>query len=240
MRLNRYLSMCGLGSRRKCEALIRAGRVEVNGNRVTELGVRVSDADHVSVDGQYVRPASQRVYVVLNKPSGVVTTARDERQRSTVLDLVQTDQRLFPVGRLDKDTEGLLLLTNDGDLAYRLTHPRFEIDKVYQVWLDRALKKTDQRRIESGVVIDGRRTSRAHLRPADGAGRKWLVTIHEGRKRQVRRMFAALGYKVLYLRREQLGPLHLGDLAAGAWRFLTLPEVAHLKRAVGLDDANPK
>ena len=238
MRLNRYLSLCGLGSRRKCEELIRAGRVEVNGRRIQELGSRVSEADEVTVDGLPVRPVQEAVYVMLNKPAGVVTTARDERQRRTVVDLVSLDQRVFPVGRLDKETEGLLLLTNDGEMAFRLTHPRFEIDKVYRVRLARPLEESARRRLERGVVLDGRKTSRAKVEPADNTGREWLVTLHEGRKRQVRRMFAALGHRVVYLRREQLGPVRLGDLPVGAWRVLTPAEVSHLKRTVDLRDGD--
>jgi pseudouridine synthase len=234
MRLNRYLALCGLGSRRHCEELILAGRVEVNGRRVRQLATKVAETDEVTVDGRPVRPAEKPIYVMLNKPAGVVTTARDERQRKTVVDLVPERQRIFPVGRLDKDTEGLLLLTNDGELAYRLTHPRFEIDKVYRVRLDRSLKPADRRRLEQGVALDGRKTSPARLQQVDDVGREWLVTIHEGRKRQIRRMFSVLGYRVVYLRREQLGPVCLGDLPVGAWRYLTAAEVSHLKRAVEL------
>lgn len=232
--MNRYLALCGLGSRRHCEELILAGRVEVNGRRVRQLATKVAETDEVTVDGRPVRPAEKPIYVMLNKPAGVVTTARDERQRKTVVDLVPERQRIFPVGRLDKDTEGLLLLTNDGELAYRLTHPRFEIDKVYRVRLDRSLKPADRRRLEQGVALDGRKTSPARLQQVDDVGREWLVTIHEGRKRQIRRMFSVLGYRVVYLRREQLGPVCLGDLPVGAWRYLTAAEVSHLKRAVEL------
>lgn len=239
MRLNRYLSLCGLGSRRKCEALIRAGRVGINGRRVQVLATQIQASDTVSVDGRVVQPADKAVYVLLNKPAGVITSVRDERQRRTVMDLVDLEERVFPVGRLDKDTEGLLLLTNDGELAYRLSHPSFEIDKVYRVQINRRLEARDKRRIEAGVVLDGRRTSTARLQSLADDGRNWLVTIHEGRKRQVRRMFAMMDYEVTYLCREQLGPLRLGNLAVGAWRLLAKDEVARLKHAVELDHGNP-
>jgi pseudouridine synthase len=227
VRLNRYLASAGLGSRRAVDELIRAGRVTVNGE-VRELGAAVGDGDLVAVDGSPVAP-QELAYLILHKPSGVVTTASDPQRRRTVLDLVQSQQRVYPVGRLDRDTTGLLLLTNDGELANRLAHPRHGVDKTYVADVEGDPSPEALRRLADGVELDDGPTARARARRLE-AGRLELV-IHEGRNRQVRRMCEAVGHPVRRLHRTAYGPLELGTLAPGLWRPLTGEEVAALRLA---------
>jgi len=240
MRLNRFLAQCGLGSRRKCEALIQAGRVAVNGSIVTSLSTTVDEAsDIVAVDGRTVTPPERFVYILLNKPTGYVTTASDELGRKTVLDLVPGDARIFPVGRLDKDTSGALLLTNDGQLAYYLTHPRFEIDKVYHAVLDRPITRQHLAKLRSGILLDDSFTAPCQVRRRGTRQEQVEIVLHEGKKRQVRRMFSALGYEVVQLIRTQFGSLGLAGLKPGEWRYLTNQEVAALKSSVSNSNEQP-
>jgi 23S rRNA pseudouridine2605 synthase len=238
MRLNRYLAQSGLGSRREVEKLITAGEVKINGQRVRELATQVDlRRDDVVVRGESVRPLRVPTYVMLNKPAGYVTTAKDEAGRRTVFDLVNQPVRVFPVGRLDQESEGLLLLTNDGELTYRLTHPRFKTPKIYRVLLNEVLRTPEAQRFRDGVVIDETHRVRGELRfPNLKDQRLCEVTIFEGRNRQVRKMFAALGYRVKALQRIQMGPLLLGKLKLGEWRHLTDKEIKILKAAVNLFD----
>jgi 23S rRNA pseudouridine2605 synthase len=236
-RLQKFLARAGVASRRHAEALILDGRVRVNGQVVTELGTKVQPGtDEVSVDGQAVQPQAARVYLLLHKPAGVVTTASDPQGRRTVLDLLPPSlqqQRLFPVGRLDLDSEGLLLLTNDGGFALHLTHPRYEQEKEYHALVQGRPTPAVLESLRRGLLLPGetRSTSPAQvrlLRAAD-ADTRWLsVTLHEGRKRQVRRMLAAVGHPVLRLIRVRVGPLRLGDLLPGQWRPLNAAEVEEL------------
>ena len=230
MRLNAYLARAGVASRRGADDLIKAGRVRVNG-QPGELGTFVGAADEVEVDG---RPVAKQVlaYRLLNKPDAVVTTARDPRGRPTVVGLVPSQPRVVPVGRLDADTTGALLLTNDGLLAHRLAHPRYEVDKVYDVEVDGDPAPDALRRLEEGVDLDDGRTSPARARRL-GPGRLEL-TIHEGRKHQVKRMCAAVGHPVQSLHRSGYAGLDVRGLAPGEWRDLTGDEVAGLRRLVGL------
>jgi 23S rRNA pseudouridine2605 synthase len=230
MRLNAYLARAGVASRRGADDLIKAGRVRVNG-RPGELGTFVGASDEVEVDG---RPVAKQVlaYRLLNKPDAVVTTARDPRGRPTVVGLVPSQPRVVPVGRLDADTTGVLLLTNDGLLAHRLAHPRYEVDKVYDVEVDGDPAPDALRRLEEGVDLDDGRTSPARARRL-GPGRLEL-TIHEGRKHQVKRMCAAVGHPVRSLHRSGYAGLDVRGLAPGEWRDLTRDEVAGLRRLVGL------
>jgi 23S rRNA pseudouridine2605 synthase len=235
MRLNKYLASCGVASRRGGDALILAGRVQLNGITVTQLATFVSPGDRVTVDGRRVEPPSRHTTVLLHKPEGVVTTVRDPGGRMTVLDLLPRRPRLFPVGRLDRDTSGALLLTDDGDLAHHVLHPRYGVDKEYVAEVegtpgDEALETLrrgvllpdDPRPTAPAVVTVERRTARtARLR----------LVVHEGRNRQVRRMLDAVGHPVLSLRRERIGPLSLGELAPGEWRVLTPQEVETLRGA---------
>lgn len=227
VRLNRYLASAGVGSRRAVDELIRGGRVTVNG-AVAELGSAVEEGDTVEVDGSAVAPEAL-VHVMLHKPAGVVTTASDPQGRRTVVELVDADVRLFPVGRLDRETTGLLLLTNDGALANHLAHPRHGIDKVYVAEVEGDPSPEALRRLAEGVELDDGRTAPASARRL-GPGRVELV-IHEGRNRQVRRMCDAVGHPVRRLRRTVYGPLTLGTLEPGAWRRLTDEEVEALRSA---------
>lgn len=234
MRLQKYLALCGVASRRKSEEIISQGRVNVNGVCVREMGVQVEEDDTVTVDGRIVTPEEEKRTILYHKIAGEVTTVSDERGRDTVLDHFRDfPVRLFPVGRLDYDSEGLLLLTNDGDLAQRLLHPREEVDKVYLARVTGDLTTASVRRLCEGVYMAGdtRRTAPANVRVIrrEAFASVALVTIHEGRNRQVRRMFESVGHKVLMLRRVQFGPIVLGDLPRGAWRDLTREEIERLR-----------
>ena len=239
-RLSRFLAHAGIASRRHAEELIAAGRVQVNGVTVATQGTRINpDTDIVLVDNKPVRTASKRVYLMLHKPIGYVSTAYDPQDRPTVLDLLPAELRalrVYPVGRLDIDTGGLLLLTNDGDFALHLTHPRYSIQKHYQALVQGCPSESSLIALRSGVTITedkGRshKTVPAQVSLLRKAGTDyWLsLTIHEGRKRQVRRMLAAVGYPVLELSRVGIGPLALGDMPVGKWRHLTNEEVKSLQ-----------
>lgn len=234
-RLHKALAQAGVASRRASEELIKQGRVAVNGQVVRELGTKVGPNDVITVDGKPLKPQARKVYIMLNKPRGIVSTAADELGRPTVIDLVHADERVFPVGRLDADSEGLLLLTNDGDLANRLTHPRYGLEKEYHVLVDRDLSDGDIQQLSHGVLLDGKKTAPATVeRLRRGPEGVWFrFVIHEGRKRQIRRMVESLGREVLRLTRVRVGPLNLGSLPSGKFRRLTRDEVAALSRASG-------
>ncbi len=235
VRLQKYIAMCGVTSRRKAEELITDGRVRVDGKKVTELGTKVEiGASRVEVDGRAVRLPKKMYYIMLNKPAGYVSTVSDQFDRPTVTDLVsgEVSARLFPVGRLDYDTEGLLLLTNDGEFAQRVAHPKFNMNKTYVATISGGLTPAAVRRLRAGVRLDdGFVTSPAEVELLDGEKGKSTVqiTIHEGKNRQVRRMFEAVGCRVEYLRRISVGILELGNLPLGRWRYLTAHEVNYLK-----------
>ena len=228
-RLQKVLARAGLGSRRSCEELIAEGRVQVNGD-VAELGRRVDvTVDQVAVDGVRIGVAPGLVHYLLNKPAGVVTTAEDPQGRPTVVSLVPDEPRVFPVGRLDLDTEGLLVLTNDGELAHRLTHPSFGVDKEYLAHVEGHPTRAGLRRLREGVELEDGMTAPAQVaQVADGLLR---LTIHEGRNRQVRRMCEAVGLPVVRLVRTRIGPVTDRRLAPGSWRSLTGDEVRALERA---------
>ncbi len=239
-RLQKLLARAGLGSRRACEELLRQGRVTVNGE-VARLGQSADPAtDLIAVDGRPLAARAQPRYVVLHKPAGVVCTVHDPQGRATVLDLVQAPGRLYPVGRLDYDSEGLLLLTDDGELAYRLTHPRYEVEKEYHVLVQGRPDAVALRRWRQGRVLAGERPAPARVEELRPEGDDtWLrVVIHEGRKRQVRLTAEALGHPVRRLVRVRLDGLRLGNLAAGQWRALSAAEVETLRHAVGLGEAD--
>jgi 23S rRNA pseudouridine2605 synthase len=236
LRLNKFLSSAGVASRRKADELILAGSVSINGQIVTTLGAKVDPSkDKVFVSGKQVVTGSGHLYILLNKPKDCITTTRDEKGRRTVLDLVRVKERIYPVGRLDRNTTGALILTNDGELAHRLMHPRFEIKKAYEVELDRPLSSEALGKLRSGVRIEGERTSPADVFLRPRSNRKIVgVIIHEGRNRQVRKMFEACGYDVRKLHRVADGPLTVEGLSRGEWRFLTKREVASLRELVRL------
>jgi len=225
VRLNKYIASCGAASRRGADTLVEVGKVTVNGCVVKTHGMDIDvHKDTVCVDGVILRPEQKKVYIMLNKPAGVLSTCRDDRGRKTVLDIVHdVDERLFPVGRLDYDTEGMLLLTNDGDFAYQCTHPKHEQDKTYYAEVNGELTSTALSTLEQGVIIDGRITSKAKIKVLNKSGNqtKLQITIHEGRNRQVRKMFEAVGCHVSYLKRTAIGNLTIGNLALGQWRYLT-------------------
>jgi 23S rRNA pseudouridine2605 synthase len=233
-RLQKVLAQAGLGSRRVCEVLIDEGRVEVNGE-VARLGRRVDpEHDRVTVDGVLIPVRSGLVYYLLNKPAKVVTTASDPEGRPTVVDLVPAEPRVFPVGRLDWDTEGLLLLTNDGDLAHGLTHPSRGVPKTYLAEVSGVPSRGALRRLREGVDLDDGRTApaKARLAQTTPTGSALEIVIHEGRNRQVRRMCEAIGHPVRRLVRTRFGPLHENRLAPGQWRPLTQAEIRALYAAV--------
>ncbi len=231
MRVQKFLSMAGVCSRRKGEELISAGRVSVNGKTVDQPGMQIDpEKDRVAVDGRPVRTRQKRVYIMLNKPAGYITS-RSQRGRKIVFDLVEVDERLNPVGRLDKDSTGLLLLTNDGALHHRLIHPSFDHEKEYAVETadpieDRALEK-----FEKGLIVDGQKTRPARVVRMDA--RNFRIVLQEGRKRQIRRMVESVGGRVAALHRIRMGTLLLGDLKKGQWRHLTEKEVKALRAACG-------
>ncbi|MCC6314998.1 MAG: rRNA pseudouridine synthase [Thermomicrobiales bacterium] len=235
-RLQRILAARGVASRRKAEALIVAGRVSVSGQVVTELGTRVDPQADIRVDGQRLRPQRSR-YLLLNKPQGVITTTSDERGRQTVMGLVHERERLYPVGRLDRDTEGLLLLTNDGDVANRVMHPRYGLAKEYNILTPRRPSEAAMRMVRSGIVIDDRKVVPDEFRilreTRDGV--LLTITVHEGIHHVVRRLMEAVEIPVTRLRRIRIGPLALGVIPMGAYRDLTAGELTSLLEALGLD-----
>jgi pseudouridine synthase len=238
MRLQKILSQAGIASRRAAERLIAAGRVTVNGRTMTEMGSKADPRhDDVRVDGRRLKSAEKRRYLLLNKPIGVVTTRSDPQRRTTVMDLLTgIREYVYPVGRLDYDTEGLLLLTNDGDLAARLTHPRHGLERTYEARVAGIPDPEALDRLRQGVPLDGRRTRPAEVlllnagrRDAEGVLR---LTIREGRNRQVRRMLEAVGHPVRSLKRTRIGPISDRRLGPGEWRELTSDEVRRLAEAV--------
>jgi 23S rRNA pseudouridine2605 synthase len=227
VRLAKYLASAGIASRRASEEIVRSGRVTLNGDPVTDPARDVSAADAVVVDGQPVQAAPTRVVYAVNKPAGVVSTARDPQRRPTVVSLVPAGVRLYPVGRLDVDTTGLILLTNDGELAYRLTHPSYEVEKTYRAQVaNPPLSKAALERLRSGIRLEDGVTAPARVKRL--AADTLELTIHEGRKRQVRRMCKAVGHPVQRLERVRFGPLELGELKPGRYRRLTAVELAAL------------
>ena len=233
MRLQKYLALSGVASRRASEKLISEGHVAVNGHVITEMGVQVDEtADQITVDGKLIHLEEEKHYLAYYKPVGEVTTVSDPEGRATVMDKFRDyPVRLYPVGRLDFDSEGLLLLTNDGDMMNSLLHPSHEVDKTYLAKVSNRVEEESIRRLRAGVLLDGRLTSPAHVRVVryEAFDTVLLVTIHEGRYRQVRRMFEAAGHQVVQLKRVGFGPIQLGDLPRGTWRQLTPNEIRKLK-----------
>ena len=231
MRLQKILAQAGVCSRRQGEQYILAGKVVVDGKVIKQLGAKADpDKNRIVFKGKFLQ-IQQKVYFLLNKPKGYVCTASqaDPQAKLKVVDLIKgVKERLFTIGRLDKDTEGLIILTNDGDFAQRLMHPSFKVEKTYQVVLDKEFTDKDKRRLFGGVILDGKKTSPAKVRKLTKSGRRLLITIHEGRKRQVRRMFACLGYQVKHLLRIRYGSLSIGNLKPGRYRLMTRAEIRML------------
>lgn len=235
-RLQKFLSRAGIASRRGAEKLITDGRVRVNGNTVTELGTKIDPLrDKIVFDGRQIRLNTKKVYYILNKPRGYISSVKDDRGRKTVVDIItDTEERIFPIGRLDYQTEGLLLLTNDGDFMNKLLHPKYEIEKTYVAKIEGLITKEDMFRLADGVELEDGKTAPAdvYLDSYDKSAKRSIVeiTIHEGRNRQVRRMFKALGYEVKSLKRIAFAGLTLRGLKRGEYRELTEAEMRRLKR----------
>ena len=236
-RLQKYLANAGVASRRKCEEYILCGRVQVNGKVITELGTKVKDLDEVKFDGKIVRKDEEKIYILLNKPIGYVTTAKDQFDRDTVLDLVNVNKRIVPVGRLDMYTSGALILTNDGEFVNKLTHPKNEINKTYNVTVIGKVLKEDVLKLEQGVEIDnGYITKPAKVKILKIDEEKNVsriqITIHEGKNRQVRKMCEAINKKVLALHRSKIGNLDVKNLKIGQWRYLSENEIKNFKKEI--------
>lgn len=232
MRINKYLADCGVASRRKCDELIAQGKVKVNGKVVKELGLDIKPTDTVMFENRTVRPTIKRVYYKLHKPKGYVTTASDEKGRKTVLELMRNVQvRVYPIGRLDYDTEGLLILTNDGDITNILTHPKNEVKKTYVASIEGEITNDDVKKISKGVDIGGYVTQPCSvlIRDKDDKFTKVEITISEGKNHQVKKMFEAVGKNVAFLKRVSIGEIKLGGLARGEYKALTTKEIAYLK-----------
>lgn len=232
MRINKYIAQAGIASRRKADQLIESGNVKINGAVMREPGYDVKEGDKVVVNGRLIEKKQKLIYVLVNKPMGMVTTASDDKDRATVMDIVNDiDERLFPVGRLDYNTTGALIMTNDGDLTYRVTHPKHELGKTYRVLVKGVLSDERARKLRNGVDIGGYVTGKAKVKIIKGGAGSTVVeiTIHEGKNRQVRKMFAAVGNPVQELERIAIGEIRLGHLRLGHYRKLTREEIEYLK-----------
>lgn len=238
IRINRYLSMCGVASRRKADEMVLEGKVEINHKVVHDLGIKIDpQRDRVCINGRQIMQVHDFVYLVMNKPKDTITTMSDERGRTTVMSLLHSKHRVYPVGRLDRNTTGVLLFTNDGEFANRLMHPKFEVKKSYLVTCQTAVKPEHVERLRKGLQIEGEKTAPAEVYVMPhGKGREIGIIIHEGRNRQVRKMFETLGYVVKKLDRVAYGPVTKEGLARGATRSLTRPEVRKLKELTGMPD----
>ncbi|NMB33991.1 MAG: rRNA pseudouridine synthase [Clostridium sp.] len=228
MRLQKYIAKCGVTSRRKAEELIAQGRVSVNGSIVKQMGAKVGKKDCVKIDDNVIQREENKIYIALNKPIGYISSVKDQFGRPTVLDLVDDlKERIFPVGRLDYNSSGLIFLTNDGNFANNLTHPRYKVSKTYQVVLDGTPKPNDIQRFRQGLRIDDTLTMPAQFKILDTKGRRATaeITLCEGKNRQVRRMCDVIGCPVISLKRVSIGSVYLGDMEEGKWRILTEKEV---------------
>ncbi|MBI4599306.1 rRNA pseudouridine synthase [Candidatus Uhrbacteria bacterium] len=241
IRINKFLADKGIASRRAIDAMIADGRITVNGGRLEKPGYLVQKGDRITIDGKAVSAEQKKeyVYILLNKPAGCITTSKDTHGRKTVLDYVKIRKRIFPIGRLDKDTTGVLPLTNDGDLANALMHPRHEVEKVYRAYVNKPFSAADKKRFESGIMLDNRsarggsalggKTAPCTTRFFRNNRRDVIITIHEGRNRQIHRMFNALGVTVERLDRMSYAGLTVGRLKQGEWRHLSPQEIKHIK-----------
>ncbi|MDP4133535.1 MAG: pseudouridine synthase [Bacillota bacterium] len=233
MRLQKFMATCGTSSRRKAEDIIKAGRVTVNGDIIKDMGIIVNEeADIVLVDGTKISIEQKKRYIILNKPRGYITSAEDQFGRSTVMDLVEDiPERIYPIGRLDYDTEGLLLLTNDGDFACSIAHPKNNINKVYIAKVIGDINEKNVEKLKKGVIIDGRKTASAKVSVLniDGKTSEIKIVIHEGRNRQVRKMFEAVGCRVTDLKRVAVGKFNIGSLQLGKWREFTKAELKYIE-----------
>ena len=230
-RLQKYMARCGVASRRKCEEIILSGRVLVNGIKITELGTKISPGnDIIEIDGKKILPEEEKVYIILNKPEGYITSVSDEKGRKTVLELINVNERIFPIGRLDYNTSGLLLLTNDGEIYNKVIHPRVEVKKTYIAKVNGVFTESEMKKFRSGVDIGDYITAPANIKMLSSNKNtcKVEIKIHEGKNRQIRRMCDKFNHKVLELKRVKLGKLTLNSLKKGEWRYLTKEEIEYL------------
>jgi len=233
VRLQKYLADCGIASRRKSEELISQGKVKVNGKIVNELGVKINtDRDKVEFNGQFVKATKKKIYILLNKPEGYISASKDQFDNESVLKLINLKERLFPVGRLDKDTTGALILTNDGDFSYRLSHPKHEVNKTYIAEVKGVPTADEMKLFMKGIIIDGKKTYPAKIRILKETKKNSIVEIiiHEGRNRQVKKMCKEIGHEVISLQRYAIDSITVDKLAVGKWRYLTDKEIEKLKR----------
>lgn len=231
-RLQKYMAGCGLASRRKCEEIIAEGRVKVNGVVNREMGYKIDPLiDKVMVDNKLINTEGKKVYIILNKPVGIVSTVKDEKDRQTIMDLVKVQERVYPIGRLDYDSSGLIIMTNDGEIYNKIIHPRVEINKVYMAILDGTPNTEEIYRFSNGIKIDDYITSNAEIEVVKKY--QWSsevkITIHEGKNRQIRKMCEVIGHEVKELERVSVGDIKLGDLPVGKWRYLSEEELNYLK-----------
>lgn len=231
-RLQKFMASCGIASRRKCEEIILQGRVKVNEKLITELGYKINtEKDKITVDSRLIKPEKRKIYIALNKPEGYVSTVKDEKNRKTVLDLVKVDERIYPIGRLDYDTSGLIILTNDGEIYNKIIHPREEKNKIYIAIVKGIPSEVDIKRFQNGLDIDGYITAPSSFKIISNTknSTEVIITIHEGRNRQIRKMCQLINHPVLKLKRIQIGKIELGNLPSGKWRFLNEHEIEYLK-----------
>ena len=233
-RLQKYMASCGVASRRKCEEIILSGKVKVNGTIVDELGIKVNALkDIVEYDGNVIKKEERKIYIILNKPEDVITSVKDEKGRKTVVDIVKVPERIFPIGRLDYDSSGLIIMTNDGELYNKIIHPRVELDKKYVAVVKGEFSIDDKEKFENGIDIGGYVTAPAKIKMLDYSYRKNLSTIevciHEGKNRQIRKMCSALNHDVVSLKRVSIGHIRLGQLKKGEYRELNNEEMKYLK-----------
>jgi 23S rRNA pseudouridine2605 synthase len=231
-RLQKYMAACGVASRRKCEEIITQGRVKVNGVIIDELGYKVDlEKDEILVDNKKIKREERKVYIALNKPEGYVCTVKDEKGRKTILDIVKVEERIYPIGRLDYDTSGLILLTNDGDIYNKIIHPREEKNKIYIALIEGVPSNDEINKFENGIDIEGYITAPAKFEVLKVYNRSTEVKIiiHEGKNRQIRRMCEHIGHPVISLKRVQVGNIKLKDLPKGKWRFLDEEEIKHIR-----------
>ena len=235
MRLNKFIALCGVASRRKADELIESGKVEVNGQVIKEMGFNVDEHKHiVKVNGKIIKPQEEKIYILLNKPEGYVTTVKDQFNRKNVIDLINgVKERIYPIGRLDYETSGLLILTNDGDLTYKLTHPKHEIDKTYIARVRGIPNSYKIKEFEKGLKIEDYITAPAKFKVLESNKDKNYsiceIKIHEGRNRQVRKMCKEIGHPVYHLQRVSMGKIKLSNLEKGKWRYLNKEELDYLK-----------
>lgn len=230
-RVHKYMARCGVASRRKCEEIVFEGRVRVNEKDIREIVMIDDEIDKVEVDGVAIKPEENKVYIIINKPVDVITSVKDQFDRKTVIDIIDIQERIFPVGRLDYDTSGILLLTNDGDVAFKMTHPSHEIRKVYEAEVLGKITEGEIKKFQSGMDIEDYVTSEADIKILYEKSDISIVeiTIHEGKNRQVRKMCENIGHPILRLKRTKIGKLDMKDLKMGQWRYLSEDEINYLK-----------